>query len=542
MNNDDFEPAPDEEALMRESEPEALPRPTKPRRQKAAPPDRSPPHSAEAEEHVIACCLLDADNGNETLKRCIEQGLSQDAFYFPANRLLYEVCLDLHGRSQPVQIETLAEELKTRRQLEAVGGFPYLMQVTGKIPTTAHAAYFISKVREKHLLRESIKAHTRSVEDAYNFTGDIDEYLQVSQARVEAVARSKCDFTGKARTERLLSRRVRASQPQTEPEPRLTLAGKPIATPGNLVTLISRAKTGKTAALGAATAAIIDATAGTHALGHDTFKFKAAPNKDGQAVIVIDTEQSLYDAYACYLRSLQRAGTDTDPEWLHHYSLVGFSPTELRQALDDAIKAANGKVFAIILDGVADFVLSVNDEAESNAFVTWLRERAVIHDCPVICVIHSNEAEKSGDDGRGHLGKQLIRKAESNLLLKKTGEITTITSDKQRKAPITAQDNVAFRWDAEVQRHISCDALAASGSGNTVRGGRQAKHTIEEFIKTIPEKSTPGLSAAQLHRIAVQVCEIKLSTFKDLLRRAAKDGDIEELYDSTKGFTYRRIV
>jgi replicative DNA helicase len=45
------------------------------------------------------------------------------------------------------------------------------MQVTGKIPTTAQAGYFIEKVREKHLLRELIKAATGAVEQAYGFTG-----------------------------------------------------------------------------------------------------------------------------------------------------------------------------------------------------------------------------------------------------------------------------------------------------------------------------------------------------------------------------------
>ncbi len=136
--------------------------------------DRSPPHSAEAEEHVIACCLLD---GSDTIARCLEARLSAESFYFPANRLLFEIMLEIYQKSPPVSLEILAEELKTRRQLEAVGGFPYLMQVTGKIPTTAHAGYFIEKVREKHLLRELIKTATGAIEQAYGFTGGLEEFV-----------------------------------------------------------------------------------------------------------------------------------------------------------------------------------------------------------------------------------------------------------------------------------------------------------------------------------------------------------------------------
>jgi replicative DNA helicase len=140
----------------------------------SAPPDRSPPHSAEAEEHVIACCLLD---GSDSIARCLEARITAESFYFPANRLLFEVMLELYQKNPPVSLEILAEELKTRRQLEAVGGFPYLMQVTGKIPTTAHAGYFIEKVREKHLLRELIKTATGAVEQAYSFTGGLEEFV-----------------------------------------------------------------------------------------------------------------------------------------------------------------------------------------------------------------------------------------------------------------------------------------------------------------------------------------------------------------------------
>lgn len=62
----------------------------------------------------------------------------------------------------------------------------------------------------------------------------------------------------------------------------------------------------------------------------------------------------------------------------------------------------------------------------------------------------------AGDDGRGHLGKQLTRKAESNLLLKKEEDVTVITSEKQRKAPITAADGVAFKWSNGKGMHVSC--------------------------------------------------------------------------------------
>lgn len=135
---------------------------------------RKLPASEEAEQHVLACCLLD---GSDTIARCLEARVSPDSFHFPANRLLFQTILELYQKGQPVSLEVLAEELRLRRQLEAVGGFPYLMQVTSRIPTTAHAGYFIDKVRETHLLRELIKAATGAVEQCYSFSGGLEEFV-----------------------------------------------------------------------------------------------------------------------------------------------------------------------------------------------------------------------------------------------------------------------------------------------------------------------------------------------------------------------------
>jgi len=171
----------------------------------AGPATREMPASEEAEQHVIACCLLD---GSDTIARCLEARLTADSFYWPANQLLFSVMLELYQRTPPVTLEMLAEELKTRRQLEAVGGFAYLMQVTGKIPTTAHAGYFIEKVREKHLLRELIKAATGAVEQCYAFSGGLEEFVdkveqelfKVTQDRVSDSAQEIKDSIKEANT------------------------------------------------------------------------------------------------------------------------------------------------------------------------------------------------------------------------------------------------------------------------------------------------------------------------------------------------------
>ena len=486
-------------------------------------PSRQVPASAEAEEHVIACCLIE---GSDTLLRATEAGVTDESFHFPRNRVIWSALCRLE---QPT-LETLLVELGT--ELPTIGGLPYLMQVTGKIPTTAHAGYFISKVRECELRRKVIREAQRTVEEAYT-PGGLDEFLQIATSRMEAVKTGSSTAADRAKqaAANLALRRVRSASPPQEPVTRLYLAKKPIATPGNLVTLISRAKTGKTAVLGAATAAII--AAHHDRPSQDTLGFTAPHTQD--AVVVIDTEQSPYDAYLCYHRSLKRAGQDTDPDWLYHYSLVGCTPEQIKESILAAL-ASCGPVFTLILDGVADLVNSVNDEAECNGLVVWLRALAVRHDCPIICVIHSNESVQSGDDGRGHLGKQLIRKAESNLLLKKTGEVTTVTSDKQRKAPITEKDGVAFQWSDEAQMHVSCSTVKEES-----KLGRPPKYDQVAMLACFPAPTEPGRPLGQVHRVIRELpCGISERAFKDWVAKWIDTGEVVRTGDSKAGFGFRR--
>jgi replicative DNA helicase len=166
---------------------------------------RTPPHSVEAEEYLLSCCLLD---GGDTIARCLEAKLAPQAFYLPANRVIFEKLCELYQRSPPVAIEMLIEELRTTKQLEAVGGVPYLMQVSSRIPTTAQAVYFIEKVRELYLLRELIKVTTSAVEQCFNYQGGLEEFIdkveqdvfRVTQDRISDAAKPMKEPTHEAMT------------------------------------------------------------------------------------------------------------------------------------------------------------------------------------------------------------------------------------------------------------------------------------------------------------------------------------------------------
>ena len=145
---------------------------------------RTPPHNFDAEENLISVCLLD---DGYTLTRARQAKIPSAAFYHSANQIIYARLCEIQDAKLPVSFEVLISELRDQKQLESIGGIPYIMGVTAKIPTTAEATYFISKVRDLWLLRETIKANTAAVEQAFQFTGDIDEFLDNQQKKLQTV-------------------------------------------------------------------------------------------------------------------------------------------------------------------------------------------------------------------------------------------------------------------------------------------------------------------------------------------------------------------
>lgn len=283
--------------------------------------------------------------------------------------------------------------------------------------------------------------------------------------------------------------------------PVFSLQGKPTSTPGNLTTLNAQAKAGKSAVIGAAMASIFaldDA---------DTLGFESG-NPEGRAVLHFDTEQSREDHWHLVARTIRRAGANSLPLWMRSYCLTGFNAGQVQEAVWLKVREAAqqfGGVHSIFIDGVADLVSDVNDAEETNSFVARLHALAIEYDCPILGVIHFNPGTEKT---RGHLGSQLERKSETNLRIDKEGDVSSIWSEKQRRAPILKGTGPRFKWSDEAGMHVSIESGAdarmeakraeAICLRDDVLNGRSSMRWTE-LLKEV--QNTSGKSATTAKRI-----------------------------------------
>ena len=195
--------------------------------------------------------------------------------------------------------------------------------------------------------------------------------------------------------------------------PALEINGVPVAHLGNIIGITGQMKSGKTAVNVAMAAAAIT---GAEVLG------LAVPDVKGLNVLYIDTEQAGHDTQNNIYNRICRLAGVTDAPNLYTYNLRGYSLGEMipvTAAIFDQVKPA-----FVVIDGAADYVLSVNDDIGARNLIAHFLQAAEVHNALIVLVLHDNHnTEKS----RGHLGSELDRKAEAVLITQKDNDTGTFT-------------------------------------------------------------------------------------------------------------------
>lgn len=144
---------------------------------------RVPPQAVDLEEAVLGALLIDKD----ALSKVIDI-LHPDAFYKDQHRLIYKTISFLFGDNQPVDILTVASELRKEGDLKAAGGEFYLAQLSQRVSSGAHIEYHSRIILQKHIQRELIRISSEIIENAFDETSDVLDLLDDAEQKLFEVA------------------------------------------------------------------------------------------------------------------------------------------------------------------------------------------------------------------------------------------------------------------------------------------------------------------------------------------------------------------
>ena len=148
--------------------------------------DRMPPHNTEAEQSVLGSILLQPS----ALISAMEFLLASD-LYRRAHQLIFQAMIDLNEKNEEIDVVTVANLLETNKQLEDVGGTPYLAEIANIVPTAANIEYYSKIVEERSLLRRLIQASNDIITDTYEESDDVSSILDAAEQKILEVSERK---------------------------------------------------------------------------------------------------------------------------------------------------------------------------------------------------------------------------------------------------------------------------------------------------------------------------------------------------------------
>jgi replicative DNA helicase len=151
-----------------------------------AAPERTLPHSLDAERSVLGAILI----SNEAFNHAAELIDSRD-FFRDAHRRIFDKMVALSERGDAIDFITLKEELGRAGDLDEVGGPAYIASLTDGVPRSANVEYYARIVKEKSTLRNLIHSANKILSEAYEAEQEPDLLLDEAERAIFAIAEDR---------------------------------------------------------------------------------------------------------------------------------------------------------------------------------------------------------------------------------------------------------------------------------------------------------------------------------------------------------------
>ena len=187
------------------------------------------------------------------------------------------------------------------------------------------------------------------------------------------------------------------------------IGDSPACTFGNFSASIGKPKGKKTFNVSAMTAA---------AMTNSTIlNYRGNMPSDQNGILYFDTEQSTYHAFRVFKRiaTLTRKSNQEINERIKYFALRKYSVEDRIGMIDHKIRNTPA-VGLVIIDGIRDLMLDINNPREATLIVNYLMNWTEEFNLHLHTVIHQN---KGDENARGHIGTEINNKSETVLRVEK---------------------------------------------------------------------------------------------------------------------------
>jgi len=228
-----------------------------------------------------------------------------------------------------------------------------------------------------------------------------------------------------------------------------TIQGNTILTAGSLLVLTGKPKARKSTFLHTFLGVAIQTTS--------LWQITASLPVEKSKVILIDTEQSIYDLHSSIKRMAFNFSIDlNNTSKFQVYSTRTLALFNLMQLIEVVLEN-NKDTGVLAIDGLIDLCNDINDVKEAKAAITFIKQIADKYQIGIIGVLHQN---KGTNFSLGHLGSFASRFAQSELSVVKNDDNTSTLESVFLRSAESIQP-ISIGWDSVNNRYDSIQTLQA---------------------------------------------------------------------------------
>ncbi|MFM9908720.1 MAG: replicative DNA helicase [Chitinophagaceae bacterium] len=138
-----------------------------------------PPQAKDLEEAVLGAIMLE-----KSAFDAVVEILKPECFYTDGHQRIYRAMQGLQQKNQPIDILTVVEELKTREELEMVGGPYYVTKLTNAVISAANIEAHSRIILQKFIQRELIRISGEIISDSYEDSTDVFDLLDDAESKL----------------------------------------------------------------------------------------------------------------------------------------------------------------------------------------------------------------------------------------------------------------------------------------------------------------------------------------------------------------------
>ena len=138
-----------------------------------------PPQAKDLEEAVLGAIMLE-----KSAFDTVVEILKPECFYVESHQRIFRAMQSLAQRSQPIDILTVVEELRTKEELETTGGAYYVTRLTNAVVSAANIEAHSRIILQKFIQRELIRISGEIIGDAYEDSTDVFDLLDDAESKL----------------------------------------------------------------------------------------------------------------------------------------------------------------------------------------------------------------------------------------------------------------------------------------------------------------------------------------------------------------------